>query len=421
MTVDVIKVAIVGAGPYGLSLATHLRDSGIGFRIFGKPMQTWRDMPRGMFLKSFCFATNVYTPDAHDDFVSYSRERGLESFEPCSIADFARYGVWVQQRRVPELEETNVTSISRKGAIFEVTLADGKTCWAECVVVAAGVVHFASMPVELARLPRDMASHTSEHSEYDSLAGKDVCIVGGGQSAFEAARLLGEAGARPQLLVRAPEVSFSSKMPPHRNLWERVRRPQSALGPGLKNWVLEKFPLFMHYVPDRWRVPFVNSHLGPQGAWWLRHQIEGKVPIFKSCTIVNAAPAGGRLALRVRIDGGSEQQIVCDHAIAATGYVVDIDRLDFIDADLRRSIHRIERGPALNARFESSVPGLYFVGLASSLSFGPLFRFVAGASPTSKILVHEFARRRASRGAQQTSQDHAATVPVRGWRRIGAG
>jgi hypothetical protein len=412
MTLDVVKVAIVGAGPYGLSLATHLRDAGVGFRIFGKPMQTWREMPRGMFLKSFCFATSVYTPDGRDGFVSYSEERGLEAFEPCSIADFARYGVWVQQRRIPELEETTVANVSRKGSIFKLTLADGKMCRAECVVIAAGVVHFASMPRELRGLPRDLASHTSQHSEYDSFAGKDVCIVGGGQSAFEAARLLSEAGARPQLLVRAPEVSFSSQMPPSRSLWERVRRPQSVLGPGLKNWVLEKFPLFMHHVPDRWRVPFVKSHLGPQGAWWLRRQIEGKVPISTGCSIVRAAPAGGRLALRVRSKGGTEREVVCDHAIAATGYVVDIDRLEFIDADLRRSLRRIERGPALDVRFQSSVPGLYFVGLASSLSFGPLFRFVAGAAPTSRVLAREFTKRKASH-SEQTNQGHAVTVPAR--------
>src|SRR5262245_34720813 len=91
---DAIDVAIVGAGPYGMSLAVHLKKAGIPFRIFGKPMQTWCNMPRGMFLKSFGFATNIYTPHRSHDFVPYCRERGLESFEPCAIADFARYGVW---------------------------------------------------------------------------------------------------------------------------------------------------------------------------------------------------------------------------------------------------------------------------------------------------------------------------------------
>jgi thioredoxin reductase len=387
---DATEVAIVGAGPYGLSLAAHLRASGVRFRIFGQPMQTWRAMPPGMFLKSFGFATTVYTPDRRDDFVTYSRDRNLETNEPCAIADFARYGVWAQKRRIPELEEVNVTGVARDGEGFLVTLADGERFHARRLVVAVGVTHFAESPSELRGLARDLASHTSDHSSYDGFAGKDVCVVGGGQSAFEAARLLVAAGARPQLLVRAPEVSFSEKMADHRSLWARLRHPQSVLGPGLKNWVLENLPLLMHFVPDRWRVPFVKSHLGPQGAWWLRDHIVDKVPIHTRCAIVSAAPRDGRLALRVRSGNESEREIMTDHVVAATGYVVDVDRLGFLSADLRRQVDRIERGPRLDMRFQSSVPGLYFIGFASSLSFGPLFRFVAGADYTSRVLTRAF-------------------------------
>ena len=45
-------VAVIGAGPYGLSLAAHLRARGADIRVFGFPMQSWRDsMPVGMKLK----------------------------------------------------------------------------------------------------------------------------------------------------------------------------------------------------------------------------------------------------------------------------------------------------------------------------------------------------------------------------------
>src|SRR5262245_5722925 len=108
MASGVVDVAIVGAGPYGLSLGAHLKDKGIAFRIFGQPMQAWQNMPRGMFLKSLGFATNVFTPYRNLGFVSYCEERGLESFEPCSIADFARYGVWVQEQLLPEVERVDV-------------------------------------------------------------------------------------------------------------------------------------------------------------------------------------------------------------------------------------------------------------------------------------------------------------------------
>lgn len=405
MRLDCVEVAIIGAGPYGLSLATHLKHRGVNFRIFGQTMQTWREMPRGMFLKSFGFATKVYTPDGRDDFVTYCQERSLEANEPCAIADFARYGVWAQKRLVPDVEEVDVVAVSRTGSDFQLTLANGETLRAARLVVAVGLTHFARSPGGLKELPRELSSHASQHAGYEAFSGKDVCVVGGGQSAFEAGRLLLEAGARPKLLVRASKVSFSDKMPPHRNLWERIRRPQSVLGPSLKSWVLEKFPLLAHFVPDRWRVPFVKSYLGPHGAWWLRDRILGKVPILTDCAIVQATPSGGRLALHVRHAGESE--IFCDHVIAATGYEVDVDRLQFLAADLRQSIRRIEQGPALDFRFQSSVPGLYFVGFASSLSFGPLFRFVAGADYTSRALAREFTRRRAS-------QSGAATFPIGG-------
>jgi hypothetical protein len=393
MRYGVVDVAIVGAGPYGLSLGAHLKGKGVAFRIFGQPMQAWHDMPRGMFLKSLGFATNVFTPDRRLSFVSYCQERGLESVEPCSIADFARYGVWVQEQLLPELERVDVRCVSRAEDAFTLTLSDGSALRARQVVVAVGIKHFARTPRELATLPIELASHTSHHRDYDAFVGKDVCVIGGGQSALEAARLLLEAGARPKIIIRDASIGFSDKMSPNRGWWERLRRPQSGLGPGLKNWVLETLPLFVHFVPDRWRVPFVKTHLGPHGAWWVRGLIEGKVPVLTRSTILEAVPNGGGVALRLRTGDGARRTLACDHVIAGTGYEIDIDRLDFMDAELRLSIRRVERGPILDHCFQSSVSGLYFVGPASTLSFGPLFRFVTGAAYTSRALSTALARR----------------------------
>src|SRR5260370_35863780 len=61
---DAVEVAIVGAGPYGLSLAAHLRKAGVSVRQFGLPMQLWRDfMPGGMFLKAQGLAAHPAHPD----------------------------------------------------------------------------------------------------------------------------------------------------------------------------------------------------------------------------------------------------------------------------------------------------------------------------------------------------------------------
>src|SRR5215472_6714736 len=85
-SMSAIDIAIIGAGPYGLSLAAHLREYGVHFRIFGQPMQFWCDIAGcspERYLKSFCFGVNIYTPRDDLSFVSYSKVRGLETLEPC--------------------------------------------------------------------------------------------------------------------------------------------------------------------------------------------------------------------------------------------------------------------------------------------------------------------------------------------------
>ncbi len=58
-----LSVAIVGSGPYGLSLAAHLDPLGVDYRIFGPCMEAWdKHMPPGMFLKSDGFASDIYAP-----------------------------------------------------------------------------------------------------------------------------------------------------------------------------------------------------------------------------------------------------------------------------------------------------------------------------------------------------------------------
>src|ERR1700760_1616078 len=78
-TMKVCDVAIIGAGPYGLSIAAHLRAAGVDFRIFGKPMGFWRDhMPDGMHLKSEGFASSLSEPSGKFTLGAFCKERGLD-------------------------------------------------------------------------------------------------------------------------------------------------------------------------------------------------------------------------------------------------------------------------------------------------------------------------------------------------------
>jgi len=387
-----LDVVIVGAGPYGLSVASHLRSRQVPFRIFGQPMRFWLEMPRTLFLKSFGFATTIDNPERFT-FDDWCRERGIEDREPCSMESFSEYGLWLQKQIVPEVEPLDVTLIERAHGGLRVTLAGGERVEARRVVVAVGLRYFQRMPPALAQLPRALATHTTQHRSYEEFRDKDVCVIGAGQSALESAVLLHESGARVQLLVRRSGPIFYTKTPLHRSIFTRLRKPLSVLGEGRLNWTLEHFPLAPRLLlPDDLRARFARRHLGPAGAWWLRDRFEGKVPVRPRSEVISARPDGGGLVLRVREQGKGETELRADHVVSGTGFEVDLDRLPFLDPDLRSCIDRIQRGPRLDRYFQSSVAGLHFVGVASMFSFGPLFRFVAGTAYTGPVLARHLAR-----------------------------
>jgi len=404
-----VQVAIVGAGPYGLSLATHLKARGVSFRIFGEPMRFWRDMPRGLFLKSFAFATTIDNPQGLS-YEGWCRERGLEDREPCSMESFTEYGLWLQQRLVPEVENKEVSAVELRNGGFLLRLSGGEQFEAQRVVVAVGLRYYRRIPAQLAHLPRELLSHTSQCRSFHEFRGKDVCVIGAGQSALEAATLLHEAGARPVLLARR-EVVFYGKTPKERPLLDRMRNPITVFGAGRMNWVLQHVPWLVHWLPERKRVPFAKRYLGPSGAWWLRDRFEGKVPVRSHCEVISARAEEGGVLLRLRRNG-SEEELRVAHVVVGTGYQVDLDQLPFIAEDLRPRIDRVERSPRLDRHFQSSVPGLYFVGVSGMLSFGPIVRFVTGTSYCVPVVVRHLRRslRAVSAVGGATTRPNSAAV-----------
>ena len=384
------NVAIIGAGPYGLSLAAHLAERNIEHRIFGRPMLFWSQLAEAggaRYLKSYCFGTNISTPTPGSSFADYSEPRGLETFEPCSIEDFANYGHWFQKKNVAWVEPVDVAQVMHQAQGFVVDLADGGRVVATTVVIATGLSYFAYIPSVLTSLPPSLVTHTSRIARFSSLKGCDVAVIGAGQSALEAAALLNEVGARPQLFVREDSILWQTRVSQSRSLWRRLRSPISGLGTGPKAWGLTHFPGAMHRLPNSWRTRFVKNHLPAEGAWWLRDRVENKIPIHTGTVVVEAREAGGRVALRLHAAmDRSDRQLVVDHVIAGSGYDIDVERLDFLHPGLRSQIQRLGLAPKLSATFETSVPGLRFIGPASAMSFGPLFRFVVGAEYTARIV-----------------------------------
>src|SRR3984893_18607432 len=124
-------IAIVGAGPYGLSLATHLHERGIRFGIFGQPMQVWRgQMPAGMHLKSDGFASNLYDPARRFTLKQYCRDHGIAYADyglPVRLDTFVAYGLEFQKKLVPMLEPLNVVEGSKNPDGYLLRLANGET------------------------------------------------------------------------------------------------------------------------------------------------------------------------------------------------------------------------------------------------------------------------------------------------------
>ncbi len=193
------NTVIIGAGPYGLSVAAHLRQKGIPFRIFGRPMDSWTShMPKGMLLKSDGFASNISDPTSDYTLGQFCAEKGISYRDagiPVSRETFASYGLAFKDRKVPELEDKAVTAVEPDLDGFMVGLDTGETFRARQVILAIGVTHFGYVPEALASLPADFVSHSAEHSDVTRLRGRKVVILGAGSSALDLAGLMHEAGA----------------------------------------------------------------------------------------------------------------------------------------------------------------------------------------------------------------------------------
>jgi len=392
-----IHVAIIGSGPYALSLAAHLRSNGTSHRVFGPAMQFWRSMPKGLNLKSLGFATNICVPHPGHTFPEWCRRRGLEDHEPCSMESYAAYGLEIQQRFVPDLEQEEVVMVRQAGKHrFEITLSNGDFLHAHNVVSATGLSGLAYTPVALDGLGKHL-THTSALHSYSHFAGKSVAVIGAGASAIEAAALVHEAGGQAHLVVRAAQATFNTRAAPDRPAIKRMLMPDTVLGAGLKNWFLQSLPWAFYFIPEQRRIRLANSWLPPTAPWWIRDRFEGRVNVKLSTTAVSAKSNGQQVILDLRTATKSEYSMTFDHVVAGTGYAMDVDRLEYLEAGLRQSVARVERSPALSLWFESSVPGLHFLGPLSALNFGPVFRFVAGARFAAPTLAARLARSERSR------------------------
>jgi thioredoxin reductase len=399
-------IAVIGAGPYGLSLAAHLAAADLDVRVFGQPMQFWRSsMPEDMVLKSEGFASNLWHPDGALTLKQYCREHGLpyqDSGLPVPLQTFCDYGIAFQQRFVPMLDTRWVNRLDRDDDAFVLRLQDGETVTARRVVVAAGIGSFRHVPCELDPIAGTLCSHSVEHRALQRFAGRKVLVIGGGASGVELAGLLSRQGSHVTVATRQDHIPFCNPPRP-RGLLEKIHAPESGLGTGWRSLACVEAPMLFYQMPRAFRHMVVRKHLGPAPGWTSRGEVERNVIVMLGATLVKSCVRDNRARVGFALGDGTQKSVQADHVIAATGFHVDVRRLGFISASIMQRLRLEADAPALSPHFETSVPGLFMVGVAAANAFGPLLRFAYGAGFASKRLSGFLSRTEAARAAPTRS------------------
>ncbi len=382
-------VVILGAGPYGLSTAAHLQSiRGLRTGIFGESMSFWqRNMPAGMFLRSPWDATHIADPQGTLTLDAYVAARGNHLPAPIPLERFVDYGRWFQSQAAPDVDTRKIAKVEQNGNGFLLKAEDGEVLKSRRVVIAAGIAAFARRPSAFNGLPAYLASHSCDHGDLGRFSGKRVLVVGGGQSALEAAALLHESGADVEVAVRKPTVhwlGWKGRISRIKTLGRLLYSPRDVGPAGLSQLVAR--PDYFRKLPRGLQEWTDQRAIRPAGAGWLQNRVRD-IKIRTGVHFESATPVAGRL--RVTSNDGTEETF--DHVLLATGYRIDIAKYKFLSPQLLKGIDRAGGYPRLKPGLESSVPGLHFLGAPAAWSFGPVLRFVSGTHYAVQALTQRIA------------------------------
>jgi cation diffusion facilitator CzcD-associated flavoprotein CzcO len=357
-------------------------------------MSFWKtQMPTGMLLRSPYVASHIADPGGELTLDDYQAQNGARFSSPVPLDKFVAYGEWFQQQVAPDVNLAWIVRLERTTGGFRLQTAEGEECMSKKVVVAAGIESFASCPPQFEGLSSELVSHTCGHRDLDRFANRRVVVIGGGQSALESAALLHEAGAEVEVLVRADRIYLLRRVPRLHKLGPLTSLlfAPAEVGPaGVSRLV--SAPSLYRRLPRSVQDRLAVRSLRPAGAAWLETRLRG-VPI----TTGRAVVAAGRVdeQVEVRLGDGTTRRV--DHVLLATGYRVDVAKYEFIARDVLTKLRQTNGMPRLSRSFESSVPGLYFVGAPAAWSFGPLMRFVAGTEYAAPVLANALLNGRSRR------------------------
>ena len=375
---DTTSLLVVGAGPYGLAVAARARECGIDTVIVGHPLGFWTDhMPEDMFLRSgidwHLDASGIHT------FEAFIEEQALSPAEldPIPIRVFLEYATWFQAQKRLTVCDQFVSGLEKRGGAFVASLEDGSQIGAERLVAAPGSRYFAQVPEWAAGLPTGLGSHTCDFVRFDDVAGERVLIVGGRQSAYEWAALLGEHGAERVDIV-------------HRHDVPRFDRASWAF--------VDEYTAATIEVPGWWRsLPRteqdkISRRFWEVGRltleWWLPPRLTGeRFHVWPNAQVFGATIEPD--AAVVTLSNG--ERLSVDRVIFATGYKAELANVPYL-RPLISDIDVLDGFPSLDENFESSIAGLYFPGFAASRDFGPFLGFTKACPAAATLIVEALGR-----------------------------
>jgi thioredoxin reductase (NADPH) len=193
-------VAVVGAGPAGLATAVYAASEGLSILVIDSRGFGGQAGASARIENFFGFSTGISGQELTGRGFTQAQKFGAEFAMPAVVA-----GLTCDPRRPP-------------GQPLALQLEDGRTVFSRGVVIASGARYRRPGIPQLPAFEGHGVSYWASPIEARNCRGKDVILVGGGNSAGQAAVYLSGHAARVILLVRAPGLTQSMS----RYLVERI-------------------------------------------------------------------------------------------------------------------------------------------------------------------------------------------------------
>lgn len=357
------KVMIVGAGPYGISLAYELWSNNIDFVIAGKPFDLWLSHTlKDTAIRSDWNASEIFTKDNRfnlNNFIErHSPSHASKIKEKRLPNDLFRAYLTDVLKNIPfPFYEQKLVHLEQAENRFICEMEDGRQIVAENVVLATGTGVHQYLPESIKSVSSANIHHSWDVETYESLANKKVLVLGRGQSAAECVQHSLETN-NVTWVMRKPPVFYSEPI----------------------NLPVPVFKLALHLSPCFYFMPkklkgalggkFVETTITPD----MKHLFHsGKVKIYSNMD-------GDSLNIEKHSNQLYSPAIneYFDHVICATGFRYHIRNLTFLSESIHQKLQSDKIALHVNYNFETKVSGLYVIGGMVEPVYGPAQRFLMG-------------------------------------------